>query len=180
MKRGAAIAVAVAALFAAGGAAACEPVEAGMMFQTPPAAFQAKVTKVRRIWDWRAIFTKSYEAEVQLLGPVHPRSVLYRWDEGNHCGRDYPVREDQLIVVLLESDPAGAKRKYAGMLGDTGMLTPSQAVEDFGAVIAYPYTDNLSALRDLLQDYMPYDLRQYPMPPPPPLRELDNAPEMTR
>gem|GEM_PF-3957377 len=64
MKRGAAIAVAVAALFAAGGAAACEPIEAGMIFQTPPAAFQAKVTKVRRLWDWRAIFAKSYEAEL--------------------------------------------------------------------------------------------------------------------
>ncbi len=179
MKRGAAIAVAVAALFAAGEAAACEPIEAGMIFQTPPAAFQAKVTKVRRLWDWRAIFAKSYEAELQLLGPVRSRSVLYQWDEDNHCGREYPVREGQLIVVLLESDPAGAKRKYVEMQGGAGMLTLSQAVEDFGVVIAYPYTDNLSSLRDLLQDYMPYDLREYPMPPPPP-EKLDNAPEMTR
>ncbi|MGH6978682.1 MAG: hypothetical protein ACRED4_05275 [Brevundimonas sp.] len=166
MKHSAAIALAIAALLAADAANACSlfPLEA--TFRTSPVAYEAEVTKVRRIW-WpdrsQRRLGRVYEAEFRLIGPVRPRVVpIYRWDRNDDCDPAYPVKRGQHVWLLLERDPVAARQSYIDMLasseeaGDPLSPLPALSPDDYlEEVIVYPYTNDLSKVQEILEDYRP-------------------------
>lgn len=178
MKRGAAIAVAVAALFAAGEAGACSLNPVNMIFHTAPTAVAAEVTKVRLVWprEWERGQGFIYEAEFSLIGPVRARTLpTYRWASRPVCSSDIPVKRGEQVWLLLESDEAQARRQHVEIRTASNAEDPSPAShsnpDDYrSAMVVYPYTDDMSEVRELLNHYYPARLYVAPPPPPPPSR----------
>ena len=161
MKRGAAIAVAMAALFAAGEAAACEPVGADMIFRSRPNAVAAEVANVRLAWphSWEWLDAPVYVAELKPIGPTLPMNLPnYRWAANEHCDPRMPVKQGQQVWVLLEA---------------------AELTDDRSIMVIQPYTDDLSEVRKLLETYTPFQLIERPIPPPP-SGQFDRSREVTR
>ena len=170
MKRGTLIVVAVAALFAAGEVAACSLVPVNMIFQTAPTAVAAEVTKVRRVRprEWERWQGAVYEAEYSLIGPVRARTLpTYRWVSKEGCSRNRPVKRGERVWLLLESDEAEARRYFVEVMTAINAKDPSASnpYDYQPEMLVYPYTDDLSEVQGLLEDYFP--ARLYPALPNP-------------
>ncbi|MEW6538076.1 MAG: hypothetical protein AB1448_05740 [Pseudomonadota bacterium] len=159
MRLASALAVTLIALFASSRAGACTLNPLNMIFWTEPAVFDAEVVRVRRVFprDWERNLGAVREAEFRLIGPVPPRNIpKYRWAENDDCGPNYEVRRGQRILLLLESDPAEARRQYAEMIEASRFEMPSRPDDDPGYqedIQVLPYTNDLLKVREILELY---------------------------
>ncbi|MET4683854.1 hypothetical protein [Brevundimonas faecalis] len=161
MKHSAAVALAIAALLAAGETNACTLLPLSFTFLTAPAAFEAEVTKVRRVQprEWEESMGPVYVADFRLAGPARLRTLpSYRWATKDDCGPIFPVKEGQRVLLLLEADPVEAQRLFTEIITSShGEDPPAPAPIDGSAYRApmevYPYTNDLSRIQSLLERY---------------------------